>query len=49
MAFRMRKSITVAPGVRVNASKGGVGASVGGGRSGSTRTSRAVSRRRRRA
>jgi Protein of unknown function (DUF4236) len=30
MGFRMRKSIKVAPGVRVNVSKGGVGASVGG-------------------
>ena len=30
MAFRMRKSIKVAPGVRVNVSKRGVGASVGG-------------------
>ena len=30
MAFRMRKSIKVAPGVRLNVSKSGVGASVGG-------------------
>jgi hypothetical protein len=30
MGFRMRKSIKVAPGVRVNVSKRGVGASVGG-------------------
>lgn len=30
MGFRMRKSIKVAPGVRVNVSKSGVGASVGG-------------------
>jgi tetratricopeptide (TPR) repeat protein len=30
MAFRMRKSIRVAPGVRLNVSKSGVGASVGG-------------------
>ena len=30
MAFRMRKSIKVAPGVKVNVSKRGVGASVGG-------------------
>src|SRR5829696_2577090 len=30
MAFRMRKSIKVAPGVRLNVSKTGVGASVGG-------------------
>jgi hypothetical protein len=29
MAFRMRKSIKVAPGVRVNMCKRGVGASVG--------------------
>ena len=31
MGFRMRKSIKVAPGVRLNVSKRGVGASVGGG------------------
>src|SRR4051794_31574109 len=30
MGFRMRKSIKVAPGVRLNVSKRGVGASVGG-------------------
>jgi len=30
MGFRMRKSIKVAPGVRLNVSKSGVGASVGG-------------------
>ena len=30
MGFRMRKSIRVAPGVRLNVSKSGVGASVGG-------------------
>src|SRR5215203_3189817 len=30
MGFRMRKSIKVAPGVKVNVSKRGVGASVGG-------------------
>jgi tetratricopeptide (TPR) repeat protein len=30
MGFRMRKSIKIAPGVRVNVSKRGVGASVGG-------------------
>jgi hypothetical protein len=30
MGFRMRKRITVAPGVRVNVSKRGIGASVGG-------------------
>jgi hypothetical protein len=30
MGFRMRKSIKVAPGVRVNVSKRGVGASAGG-------------------
>src|SRR3954452_21071810 len=30
MGFRMRKLIKVAPGVRVNVSKRGVGASVGG-------------------
>jgi tetratricopeptide (TPR) repeat protein len=30
MSFRMRKSIKVAPGVRLNVSKSGVGASVGG-------------------
>jgi hypothetical protein len=29
MAFRMRKSISVAPGVRPNVSKRGIGASVG--------------------
>ena len=32
MGFRMRKSIKVAPGVRLNVSKSGVGASVGGRR-----------------
>jgi len=31
MGFRMRKSIKIAPGVRLNVSKRGVGASVGGG------------------
>ena len=31
MGFRMRKSIKLAPGVRLNVSKRGVGASVGGG------------------
>ena len=31
MGFRMRKSIKVAPGVRLNVSKRGVGASVGAG------------------
>ena len=30
MGFRMRKSIKVAPGVKLNVSKSGVGASVGG-------------------
>ena len=30
MGFRMRKSIKLAPGVRLNVSKSGVGASVGG-------------------
>src|SRR5919197_4248239 len=30
MGFRMRKSISVAPGVRLNVSKSGIGASVGG-------------------
>jgi hypothetical protein len=31
MGFRMRKSIKLAPGVRLNVSKRGVGASIGGG------------------
>jgi hypothetical protein len=31
MGFRMRKSMKVAPGVRLNVSKRGVGASVGAG------------------
>jgi hypothetical protein len=30
MGFRMRKSMKIAPGVRLNVSKSGVGASVGG-------------------
>ena len=30
MGFRMRKAIKLAPGVRLNVSKSGVGASVGG-------------------